>query len=123
VSKRSRLVKRLSYRDRTGASQEAHAEHWRGFKWNAGPVIVKAVGSWGQVQVWAASANEGKRVIRHAASIGGWNPDTEAGAEWIIQQDTSGRSGRTGQMVTMEGRQGLRVSKRAGPSGSPEINI
>lgn len=123
MSKRSRLTKRLTYRDRTGASQAAHAAHWAGFTWSSGPVIVAAVGSWGTVQVWAASEGEGKRVIRHAASIGGFDPDGEEGAEWIVSLSASGRNGREAPMVTTETLQGIRVSKRGGPSGAPELNI
>jgi hypothetical protein len=123
VSRRSRLTKVLRYRDRTGASQAAHAAHWQGFTWSAGATIVAALGSWGTCQVWASSESEGKRVIRHAAAIGGFDPDGEEGAEWIVAQASGGRNGRSAQMVTMEGRQGLRVSKRAGPSGSPAMNI
>jgi hypothetical protein len=86
-------------------------------------VIVAAVGSWGTVQVWAASEGEGKRVIRHAASIGGFDPDGEEGAEWIVSLSASGRNGREAPMVTTETLQGIRVSKRGGPSGAPELNI
>lgn len=123
MSQRPRLQKRLTYRDRTGASQAEHAEHWRGFTWSAGPVIVAAIGSWGTVQVWASSEAEGKRVIRHAAAIAGFDPDGEQGAEWIVTVSSGGRNGRSAEMITTESRQGLRVSKRQGPSGFAVLNL
>lgn len=114
-----RLRKRLRYRDQLGRSQEAHALHWEGFEWDAGAVIVAAVGSWGTAQVWAASEAEGKRVIRHAAAIGGFNPDGEEGAEWIVTAPSGGRVGRSGRMRTAERLNLPAVTKRQGSSGSP----
>lgn len=111
--------KRLSYRDNSGASQEAHQAHWSGFRWSTGPVIVAAVGSFGTVQVWASSAAEGQRVIRHAAAIGGWDPDDPAKGRWIITATDDPRYGRRGE-VGVRVRKGIpSVTKRDGPSGAP----
>ena len=115
-----RIVKRLRYRDLTGKSQAAHVAHWKDFEWQAGPVIVASVGRWGTVQVWAASEAEGKRVVRHAASISGWNPDAPGQGRWIVTQSASPRYGRTGLMRVQIRRGYLMVSKRSGPSGAPE---
>ena len=113
--------KRLSYRDLTDTPQAAHVEHWRGFRWTTGSVIVAAVGVWGTVQVWATSAAEGQRVIRHAGAIGGWNPDDPEQGEWIITRARSDRYGRVAE-VGVKVRSGIaRVSKRDGPSGAPEL--
>lgn len=109
----------LSYRDESGASQEAHQAHWAGFRWNTGPVIVAAVGTFGTVQVWASSAAEGKRVIRHAAAIGGWDPDDPDQGEWIITAPRGSRYGRRAE-VGVRVREGIpSVTKRDGPSGAP----
>jgi hypothetical protein len=115
------LRKVLRYRDQAGRSVRFHAEHWQGFRFLAGPVIVSAVGSWGEVQVWAASEAEGRRVIRHAASAGGWDPDTEAGAEWLVSEVSDSRYGRVALVEVLDTSQGLSVSKRDGPSGPPDL--
>jgi hypothetical protein len=58
----TRLVKRFRYRDQSGAQLEAHVAHWDSFRWEAGPVCVIHKGlEWGTPQVWAATAEEGKR--------------------------------------------------------------
>jgi hypothetical protein len=117
---RNRIDKILSYRDLSGASQAAHVAHWSGFRWSAGPVIVASEGPWGCCQVWASSEAEGKRVIRHAAAIGGWNPDTDPEAQWIVAAPSSSRYGRSAE-VGVKVRRGVPwVSKRDGPSGAPE---
>jgi hypothetical protein len=111
--------KRLSYRDFTGASQEAHQAHWSGFRWSTGPVVVTSRGPWGLVRVLASSGDEGKRVIRHAAAIGGWDPDDPDVGEWEVQVTDSSRYGRRGE-VGVRVREGIpSVTKRAGPSGAP----
>lgn len=116
---RTRIDKVLSYRDLTGASQDAHVAHWSGFRWQTGPVIVASVGEWGTVQVWAASAAEGKRVIRHAGAIGGWDPDDADQGEWIVTEPRGSRYGRRAE-VGVKIRAGLPlVSKRDGPNGAP----
>lgn len=113
------IRKQLSYRDLSGSSQEEHQEHWAAFRWSTGPVIVAAVGTFGTVQVWAASASEGQRVIRHAAAIGGWNPDDPGQGRWIVTTTADPRYGRRG-VVGVRVRKGIpSVTKREGPSGAP----
>lgn len=114
-----RRGKRLTYRDQSGASLEAHTAHWLGFEWEGGPAIVAAIGPWGTVKVWAASHDEGKRVIRHAASIAGFDPDGEEGT-WILTTDSSGRSDAIRSYGVRQLKYGVSVSKRPGPSGYPE---
>lgn len=110
----------LQYRDQSGASQEQHRQHWSNFRWNTGPVIVAAEGPWGCCQVWAASEAEGRRVIRHAAAIGGWDPDDDPQGRWIVTASSSSRYGRRAE-VGVKVRRGVAwVSKRDGPSGAPE---
>lgn len=115
------LRKRLSYRDQTGASLEAHTAHWAGFQWRAGPVIVTHKdGSWGVCQVWADSIEEGKRVIRHAGSIAGVDPDQEG--RWEISGTTNPRFGRRGLMAPLLLAGGyISVTKREGSSGLPDV--
>jgi len=114
------LRKKFSYRDTTGKSQAEHATHWQGFTWDAGPVVVHCYGPWGEMQVWAASEAEGRRVIEHAAAIGGLDL-TAAGVEWEVMVSQSSRNGRSGRMQTKATTLGIEVTKRAGPSGFPSI--
>lgn len=109
----------LSYWDGTGASQEAVRAHWAGFTWTTGPVIVASVGPWGTCQVWASSEAEGKRVIRHAGSQGGWDPDDSDVGEWIVTGPRSSRYGSRATVQVKQRRGVLWVSKRDGPSGAP----
>jgi hypothetical protein len=111
--------KRLSYRDFSGASQAAHQAHWAGFRWSTGPVVVASRGFWGLVRVLASSANEGKRVIRHAGAIGGWDPDDLDVGEWEVKVTNYSRNGRRAE-VGVRVREGVPcVTKRDGPSGAP----
>ena len=66
------LRKILSYRSQSGADLKAHTDHWVGFTWTSGTWMVLSQGlDWGQPQVWAASPEEGRRVLRHAAAVAG----------------------------------------------------
>lgn len=120
MAPRRLLRKVLRYRDQDGGTVEQHAAHWRGFRFQAGPVIVAAVGPWGTVQVWASSEGEGRRVIRHAAAVAGFNPDTDPDAEWIVSRCDDPRYGRVCTVEVLDTADGLAVSKRPGPSGPPE---
>jgi hypothetical protein len=111
--------KRLSYRDFTGASQAEHQAHWFGFRWFTGPVIVTSRGPWGLVRVMASSAEEGKRVIRHAGEIGGWDPDDASEGEWEVQVSGYSRNGRRAE-VRVRVREGVpSITRREGPGGAP----
>lgn len=115
------LRKVLRYRDQVGATLEDHTEHWRGFEWQAGPVcVIHKDAPWGVPQVWAASAAEGKRVLRHAGVIAGVNVD--AVGRWIVTGTLDPRYGRTGTMLVKGLRDGaISVTKREGPSGLPQV--
>ena len=114
------LRKELSYRDQTGADVCAHANHWDGFSWKSGPVQVQSKGlAWGQIQVWAVSADEGKRVIAHAAQVAGVNLSDQR-HRWVVATTQSSRNGVKLEMVPQKDQWGaIRVSKRAGSSGPP----
>ena len=115
------LRKVLRYRDQVGATLEEHTEHWRGFEWQAGPVCVIHKGApWGVPQVWAASAAEGKRVLRHAGVIAGVAVDQVG--QWVVTGTLDPRYGRTGTMLVKGLRDGaISVTKREGPSGLPQV--
>jgi hypothetical protein len=114
------LRKKFHYRDNSGMDQAGHAAHWQGFTWQAGPVVVKCFGPWGQMQVWASSEAEGRRVIEHAASAGSWDLSAPE-VEWLVSVASGGRNGRSGTMKTKETYLGIEVTKRDGPSGFPSI--
>lgn len=120
------LRKTLNYRDQMASDLAAHAAHWENFAWEAGDVIVYHEGAaWGKLTVWANSADEGKRVIRHAGTISGVNPDAEG--EWAVTHSSSPRYGRTGTMRLAKRKSGqgmvLRISKRGTPDGLPIVPV
>lgn len=118
------LRKVLRYRDQSGASLEAHTEHWRGFEWEAGPVcVIHKGGAWGVPQVWASSVIEGKRVIAHAAAIAGVDLNCKT-CEWVVTGSLNPRYGRTGTMLVKGLANGaVSVTKRDGPNGLPQVVV
>ena len=95
---KSRLRKRLRYRSVSGFGLPELVDHWKNFRFDAGPVIVKHRGaSWGTITVWAASADEGKRVIRHAAAEAAIDADSTG--RWEIGGSSSTRLGMSGTMT------------------------
>jgi hypothetical protein len=116
------LRKRFRYRSTNGQSLGAIVDHWRDFVWQAGPVCVGHVeSSWGNPQVWAASANEGKRVIRHAAGEAGINPDQDG--RWVISGSLSSRYGMPGTMRVSTRGGVYRITARDGSDGPPMVAI
>ena len=94
---KSRLRKRFRYRSTSGFGLSEIVTHWAGFTFEAGPVCVIHSGSaWGTPQVWAATADEGKRVIRHAGGEAGINPDQVG--RWTVSGSDSARVGVSGTM-------------------------
>jgi hypothetical protein len=112
-----RRIKRLSYRDQTGASQAAHQAHWAGFTFQGGRTVVSYVGPWGEVQVWAADEAEGRRVISHACTIAGIPLIGPVVGEWVVTEARPGRNGQPGEYVVPMAEGVAFVSKRPGPSG------
>mgnify|MGYP003323237596 CR=1 FL=1 len=89
---KSRLRKRLRYRGSEGVELSALVDHWRDFSWQSGPVRVRHTGaSWGTPEVWAATEDEGKRVIRHAGREAGIDPDQVG--RWSARGSDSSRLG------------------------------
>lgn len=92
-----RLRKRFRYRSVSGIGLEELVDYWAAFSFDAGPVCVSHNGAtWGNPQVWAASADEGKRVIRHAAGEAGIDPDQVG--QWQISGSRNPRFGVSGTM-------------------------
>ena len=88
----SRLRKRFRYRSTSGLGLGEIIDYWKDFTFQSGSVVVGHVGSsWGSPQVWAASEDEGKRVIRHAAGEAGIDPDQVG--RWAIGSSSSSRFG------------------------------
>ena len=115
-----RLRKIFTYFDHSGSSQLDHVNWWKDFSWQAGPVIVSVNGTLlGKPQVWASSADEGKRVIQHAATIAKVDMSD---AEWLITAPRSSRYGLPGTMRVHRSKDGgFWVTKRDGPDGPPTV--
>ena len=94
---KSRLCKRLRYWSISGIGLDGLVDHWKDFTWNAGPVLVKNVGSTlGTIKCWASSVDEGKRVLLHAFAEAG--VDANQTGRWEISGSTSARLGMPGTM-------------------------
>ena len=114
------LRKYFRYRSESGSTVAQLGAHWKDFTWQAGSVIVVHKGAWwGQAKVWAASIDEGKRVIRHAAAEAGIDPDQVG--EWVVTGSSDPRYGMSGTMrpVLYDGL--TWATARTGPSGPPMI--
>lgn len=119
IPSREKIQKVFSYRDPSDTPEADHVEHWRGFSWRTGPVVVSHTGGlWGRTTVWAETEAEGRRVIGHAAAIAGVDLAT---GSWKTHMRVNPRYGRVGTVwpVRWEGGNDIAVSKRAGPSGIP----
>jgi hypothetical protein len=89
---KSCLRKRFRYRSVSGIGLGELVDHWKDFTWTTGPVIVTHTGhTWGSLKVWAATADEGKRVIQHAAREAGFDADQVG--EWGISNSSGSRYG------------------------------
>jgi hypothetical protein len=92
-----RLRKLFRYRSQSTRDLVELSSYWECFSWRSGPVCVRHTGSWwGDPQVWAESAEEGKRVIRHAAAEAGIDPDQTG--RWAVSGSRSPRYGMSGTM-------------------------
>jgi len=115
-----RLRKRFRYRSLSGLGLPQVIDHWANFTWQAGAVCVQHAGSsWGTPQVWAASIDEGKRVIRHAGGEAGIDPDQDG--RWVISGSDSARVGLPGTMRVNKKGGYYWITARDGPNGSPIV--
>ena len=117
---KSRLRKRLRYRSMSGLGLGNLIDYWKDFEFDAGPVIVQHRGaSWGTVKCWAASANEGKRVIRHAAGEAGIDADKVG--RWEISGSSSTRLGVSGTMKVNQAGGYYWITARDGSDNRPLV--
>jgi hypothetical protein len=117
-----RYRKGFTYRALGNATLVEHREHWRNFEWQSGPVQVISTGlPWGKPQIWAASAEEGKRVIAHAAAIAEVDLASKK-HRWTVRTTKSARLGSIATMrVDRDVGGSLWVVTRTGSDGHPEI--
>jgi hypothetical protein len=117
---KSALRKRLRYRSVSGLGLNALIDYWKDFRFEAGPVTVKHRGSsWGTITVWAASADEGKRVIRHAAGEAG--VDADQTGRWEISGSSSSRLGMPGSMKVNQSGGYYWITARDGSDNRPLV--
>jgi hypothetical protein len=96
-----RLRKLFRYRTKSTRDLGQLSSYWASFTWRAGPVCVIHKGAWwGTPQVWAESAEEGRRVIRHAAAEAGLDPDQIG--RWATSSSGSPRYGMSGTMKILK---------------------
>jgi hypothetical protein len=116
----TRLRKRFRYRSLSGIGLDAVIDHWKDFTFESGPVIVAHKGhTWGTPQVWAASIDEGKRVIQHAAREAGF--DAFETGEWVISSSSSARYGVSDTM-SVDRRGGyFWITSRDGSDNAPIV--
>ena len=117
---KSRLRKRFKYRSQSGLDLGAVVDHWRDFTWQAGPITVSHFGSaLGAPQVWAASIDEGKRVIRHAGGEAGIDPDQVG--KWGIGGSDNARYGVSDTMRVDTTGGYYWITARDGSNGRPIV--
>ena len=115
-----RLRKRFRYRSVSGFGLEQLVDYWADFSFEAGPVCVIHKGaSWGTPQVWASTADEGKRVIRHAGGEAGLNPDQVG--QWQISGSDNPRFGVSGTMKVDTTGGYYWITARSGSSERPIV--
>ena len=118
----ARLRKRFRYRSRSGTDLPGLVNHWKDFVWQAGPVCVQHSGcSWGTPQVWAASVDEGKRVIQHAGREAGIDP-SEVG-KWTVSGSSNPRFGVSGTMRVNTKGGYYWITERLGSDNRPQVML
>ena len=117
-----RLAKRFRYRSSSGVGLDGVVDHWRDFTWSAGPVCVQHRDTQlGAPQVWASSIDEGKRVIRHAATEAGIDPDTTG--RWEVSGSDNPRYGMPGTMRVNTSGGYYWITSRLGPDQRPPVAL
>lgn len=121
VPNRNRVRKLLRYHDLSNRPEDFHISHWAGYSWKTGSQIVTSKGlDWGIVSCWAIDANEGKRVIAHAAAAAGVNLN-DPRHKWVLSSTDDPRYGRecTVSPCVYGPTNKLMISKRNGSDGLP----
>ena len=117
-----RIRKRFRYRSESGTDLDGLVDHWADFVWNAGPVCVQHSGySWGTPQVWAASVDEGKRVIQHAGREAGIDPNQVG--QWTVSGSNNPRFGVPGTMRVCTKGGYYWITERLGSNGRPVVKV
>jgi hypothetical protein len=108
-----RLRKLFRYRTKSARDLGQLSTYWKDFVWTAGDVCVIHKGAWwGTPQIWASTEAEGQRVIRHAATEAGIDPDQDG--EWSFSGSNSPRYGMSGTMRIQKHEGFPWVAKREG---------
>ncbi len=116
----ARLRKRFRYRSSSGLGLGEVVDHWKDFVWQSGPVCVQHAGSSsGTPQCWAATEQEGKRVIRHAFAEAGIDPDQVG--RWIVGGSDNARVGVSGEMSVDTTGGYYWITARDGSNGRPLV--
>lgn len=119
---KSCLRKRFRYRSLSGLGLGEVVNYWKDFTWESGGVCVTHKGhSWGTPQVWAATADEGKRVIQHAAGEAGF--DANQVGEWGISSSASARYGVSLPMKVDTTGGYYWITERDGSDGRPIVAL
>ena len=114
------LRKRFSYRSKSGKDLGGVIDHWKSFQFDAGSVVVGHSGSsLGTLKVWAATVDEGKRVVYHAAGEAGVDPNQDG--EWRIGSSDSSRNGLPGRMKVQTKGGYWWITDRKGASPRPLV--
>ena len=91
------LRKLFRYRSKSTRDDEQLREYWSAYQWEAGPWCVIHKGAWwGTPQIWAATPEEGQRVLRLAGVEAGIDPDQTG--KWATSSSRSPRYGMSGTM-------------------------
>ena len=117
-----RLRKLFRYRSQSTRDLGQLTTYWREFTWTTGPYCVYHKGSsLGTPQVWAASPDEGQRVIRNAFGEAGIDPDKTG--EWGVSGSDNPRYGVSLPVRVIDIEGGHWVTSRKGPDGLPELAL
>ena len=112
------LRKLFRYRSKSTRDDDQLREYWSAYQWEAGPWCVIHKGAWwGTPQIWAATPEEGQRVLRLAGVEAGIDPDQTG--EWAVSGSSSARYGMSGTMRLEIAKGMYWVTRREGPSGVP----
>lgn len=115
-----RLRKRFRYRSTSSIGLDGLVDHWKDFTFKAGAVCVQHNGaSWGSPQVWASTADEGKRVIRHAGGEAGIDPDQVG--QWRVSGSRNPRYGMPGTMRVNTSGGYYWISERLESNNRPQV--
>jgi hypothetical protein len=117
---KSRLRKRLRYRSSSGIGLGELVDYWKDFTYTAGSIcVIHSGASWGTPQVWASTADEGKRVLLHAAGEAGIDPNQVG--KWTVSSSDNARYGVPGTMKVDTTGGYYWITERDGSNGRPMV--